>query len=148
MRNERQWVTASYFGNQISLVVKIIYRGKSPARKNHPKGVPRFTRGCYEAPAIFESPVSAEIVSLHPGLKVFPCCSHRSFELITRARFLPEGESGGGEEGREIKVENEENMALSSACLQRWPNLLLRNQFFPQFSGSKLSNLIQLLSTP
>jgi len=57
--------------------------------------VRRFTRGCYEAPAIFESPaVSAEIVSLHPGLKVFPCCSHRSFELITRARFLAEGEEG------------------------------------------------------
>lgn len=153
VRNELQWDTDSYFGNQISLVVRIIYRGSLPRAKIAPKGCQDLRRGCYEALAILESASLRGDRFSPSGLKSISLLfSPLIWANNSRAIPAREGKRGGGEGrregGREIKVAKEEDMALSPACLQRWPNLLLRNQFFPQFSGSKLSNLIQLPSTP
>lgn len=54
-------------------------------KKNRSRRVQRFTRNS----SIFELPVSTDVVEVRfflSSLKVFPCCFHRSFELITCAR--------------------------------------------------------------
>jgi len=88
-QQNRSFRLVSRFLNQIFLTRSIISE-EFRAQKS-PRRAQRFTRGRL-IPAIFESLVSAErLVSLHPSLKVFPCCSHRSFKLITRTRSLSWG---------------------------------------------------------